>query len=285
LTLAGLAGVRQRAKIDKTRSTIRKLHEIVVPQYESYVRRRVAATVSGGSPQTLARLRLQHKRILLAAEMPDNWHDVGPTISLPFTTTATMQAYARFKTALLNGSNWSTLGPKYEGAECLHMIVAFGGTDPTAMEMFRADEIGDIDGDGAPEFHDGWGRPIGFIRWPAGFESPIQPRNAATSPDPFDPMRVSAASVYPAGAGMQPDYRLVPLIYSPGPDEALNDPLQGDSGYGIQTGPPGGWIAVLVNAGLSTTTRVGHADNSVPGTIRDAAAAADNITNHDMVTK
>ena len=33
LTLSGLAGARQRAKIDKTKSTIRKLHEIVIPQY------------------------------------------------------------------------------------------------------------------------------------------------------------------------------------------------------------------------------------------------------------
>ena len=29
--------------------------------------------------------------------------------------------------------------------------------------------IGDTDDDGAPEFLDGWGRPIEFIRWPTGF--------------------------------------------------------------------------------------------------------------------
>ena len=40
LTLSGLNGARQRAKIDKTRSTIRKLHEIVIPIYESYVEKR-----------------------------------------------------------------------------------------------------------------------------------------------------------------------------------------------------------------------------------------------------
>ena len=64
----------------------------------------------------------------------------------------------------------------YQGGECLFMIVTLGGFDPWAIENFRNDEIGDIDGDGAKEFHDGWGRPIGFIRWPVGFESLAQPR-------------------------------------------------------------------------------------------------------------
>jgi hypothetical protein len=56
------------------------------------------------------------------------------------------------------------------------------GFEPGCMESFRADEIGDIDKDGAMEFWDGWGRPILFLRWPASFASPLLP---AAQPDPL----------------------------------------------------------------------------------------------------
>lgn len=54
LVLGGLAGAKTRVKIDRTKSTIRKLNEIVLPQYESYQGRRVPAVVTGtGAPATL----------------------------------------------------------------------------------------------------------------------------------------------------------------------------------------------------------------------------------------
>jgi prepilin-type N-terminal cleavage/methylation domain-containing protein len=56
LTLSGLNGARQRAKIDKTRSTIRKLHEIVIPIYESYVEKRYSP-IAARSPT-----ERQHRR-------------------------------------------------------------------------------------------------------------------------------------------------------------------------------------------------------------------------------
>jgi prepilin-type N-terminal cleavage/methylation domain-containing protein len=71
LTLAGLAGARQRAKIDKTRSTIRKINEIILPQYESYLTRRVPVT--GGDRTAIAQSRLLNKRRLMTLEMPDQW--------------------------------------------------------------------------------------------------------------------------------------------------------------------------------------------------------------------
>ena len=37
LSLAGLAGARQRAKIDKTRSTIRKIDSVIRPIFDSYL--------------------------------------------------------------------------------------------------------------------------------------------------------------------------------------------------------------------------------------------------------
>ena len=68
----------------------------------------------------------------------------------------------------------------------------FGTGDGEARTMFTSQDIGDIDGDGAPEFLDGWGKPIRCIRWPAGFvPSPAdgRPRGSRADRDPFDPYR------------------------------------------------------------------------------------------------
>lgn len=260
LSLAGLAVTRQRARIAKTRSTIRKISEIITPHYESYLSRRVtASTNSGGDRRALALERLQALRFLLVTEMPDQWSDVNGNAAI----TAPARRYATYKAALGN-----TLSPAYESAECLAMIVSRGGFAPDAMENFRTDEFGDIDGDGAPEFHDGWGRPIAFIRWPSGY-----PGFSQTTPDPFDPMGVS-------GAGQGRDWAVTPLIYSPGPDESVNDPLSGtQSGYGLWGAFQGGWLSLPNLA----TTRPTNATN-LPGSVKDPVAARDNITNLDLST-
>ena len=49
----------------------------------------------------------------------------------------------------------------------------------------------DVDGDGLPEFVDGWGRPISFIRWPAGFRSVLQSLSENDPADPIDPLGVT----------------------------------------------------------------------------------------------
>ena len=46
--------------------------------------------------------------------------------------------------------------------------------DGEARTLFGENSIGDTDGDGAPEFLDGWGHPINFLRWAPGFDSQIQ---------------------------------------------------------------------------------------------------------------
>ena len=277
LMLAGLAGTRQRAKIDKTKSTIRKLHEIVVPQYESYLTRRVSA--SGADRTALAKAKLGAIRLLMTQELPDLWSDVYDTRAAATAAgaPAAARSHAAFKYSLSTaaGTQWASNRDKYQGAECLAMAVTRGGFSANAIESFRSDELGDIDEDGAPEFWDGWGRPIAFIRWPAGFSSPIQPQDATLNPDPFDPFKVSTAIAYPSIP--QVDYGVTPLIYSPGPDEATNDPLGGSSGYGLSGGPVS-WIA----SAPILTTRLG---STPAGVVSDAAAARDNLTNHDLMSK
>lgn len=292
LSLAGLAGARQRAKIDKTKSTIRKIHELVVPHYESYVRRRVPLPTSLTANATIAQDRLVGMRALTLFEMPDSWEDVATegivttgtlpsTLTIPpFAWNGVTRAYGEYQRAMLLKS-----GPgfrsSFPSSECLYMIVSRGLGEPDVMEQFRADEIGDVDGDGAPEFIDGWGQPIAFIRWPVGFDSPIQLQNASLQPDPFDPFKVSAAVAYPSTS--QRDYAVTPLIFSGGPDGA-------SSKYGISTGTVI-WHTLFVtpNPMYSTpqyTLRVEHASPlNIAGARDDPTVAADNITNHDLISR
>ncbi len=295
LSLAGVVGSRHRAKIDKTKSTIRKIHEIVLPQYESYLSRRVAASTPAA--------RLAAIRLLMVQEMPDQWADVYAVAALPTNATAPTRRYAQFKSAVETGANWASNGyAYYESAECLALVVLRGGFNPDAIETFRTDELGDVDSDNAPEFLDGWGKPIRFVRWPTGFTSSpatdsfIQPRDSAINPDPFDAQRVSRTVRYPSNA--QNDFGVTPLIYSAGPDGSLQSDLStSGAAYGVQGSAgalPSGWISTP--AVDFYTTRVSHpvpgssnplAPPSTPlaGTVTDWSAAADNITNHDLVTK
>ena len=259
LTLAGLAGVRQRAKIEKTKSTIRKIDAVIQPMYESYLTRRVP----------LAPSRLQNIRTLMAAEMPDNWTDATVPLvgGVSWALTAGPRRFRQTASSLSSNPNWASRQNWYQSAECLFMIVAIGGYDPWAIENFRNDEIGDIDGDGAREFHDGWGRPIFYVRWPVGFPSLMQAADPVANPDPFDPTRISGPPL---------DFGLIPLIYSPGPDESLNDPLStSESGYGLEAGPP------LIGKNLTSLRKL----SPVPATVKDPAAVRDNITNHDLIKK
>jgi prepilin-type N-terminal cleavage/methylation domain-containing protein len=288
LSLAGLAGARQRAKIDKTKTTIRKIHELVVPHYESYVRRRVP--VASGPADRLVRMRQ-----LVMFEMPDSWSDVPvgrfPNARLLRSTqdddsivdsgavpghawNGVTQGYGAYYDALRLRNGNESFRKDFPSSECLYMIVSRGLGEPDVMEQFRSDEIGDADGDGAPEFIDGWGEPIAFIRWPVGFNSPIQSQNAEAQPDPFDPLRVSTAVAYPTAS--QQDYAVAPLIVSGGPDGASSD-------YGVAFAPKRGWHPSSSLTLRVVPTQPDKDDN--PGAFKDAAVAADNITNHDLLSK
>ena len=269
LSLAGMAGARHRSKVDKTKSTIRKIHEILIPQYDSYVSRRVTVT-PGTDRRVMAKERLYKVRALIAQELPDVWADVGATVTPPpVPRTPPMLRYAAYKPT----SNLST--GAYQTAECLYMTVTCSGFNPEAVELFRADEIIDINSNKALEFGDGWGRPIAFIRWPAGYDkSPIQNLDGLQDPDPLDPMQVS-------GSLNNPDPSLIPLIFSPGPDESTNDPQGSLAGYGLyfkQTP----WITADYATALLTTKQ----GTPLAGTPDSTTQAyRDNISNHDFLKR
>lgn len=288
LTLAGLGGVRQRAKADKTRNTIRKIDAVIRPMYDSYRNRRVTSAAAGSTARNYHQMLLD-KRKLVTYEMPDQWGDVptpqdlsGGSLNPKFKTTA-VRAYAQIRPTNPDPK------PTFSSAECLYMILERSGYEPDALEFFRSDEIGDIDKDGKNEFLDGWGRPIAFLRWAPGFTSPIQQPDPVAAHDPLDP------------TGRDPTaYALVPLIYSAGPDGAFGTPSDDAAGYGLQALEAGrddkGWLSadrVLVpdsgtpDEGLCTSPknlvsgrRVGEALPVTPDT-----TSLDNITNHDLLKK
>lgn len=269
LTLAGLAVAQHRSKADKTRSTIRKLHEIVVPQYESFLRRRVPLTGTN-----LAAARLTGVRTISLVRMPDSKLDMatsGSCISGTFASGTPIPDFAWDGVARAYGAIRAALPvtnpDRFPSSECLYMIVSRGLPEPDAMEQFRADEIGDADGDRAPEFQDGWRQPIMFVRWPVGYSSVIQTQNAAVQPDPFDPSRVSTQVNYPVG-NLQRDYAVIPLICSAG----------ADGEYGISTG-----TTVWSSASSLLTIRIDTGPTAA-GTA-SFPESRDNITNHDLTTK
>jgi prepilin-type N-terminal cleavage/methylation domain-containing protein len=273
LALAGLAVARQRAKQDKTTSTIRKINELIIPYYTDLVRRRVPLTTVLTSSTAMALERLRRIRTITLAEMPDHWRDVatsgvsgtfysGATVP-PYAWNSVTRAYGAYHQQLLSSGTGHIA--EYPSSECLYMITAFGVGQPDAMEHFRADEIGDRDNDGAPEFHDAWGQPIMFVRWPIAFASPLQALDASLQPDPFDPLHVSSNVAYPIPTVPQRDYAVIPLIVSAGADSA----------YGISTGT-NVWTNLL--PALSTIRL--ETGTTAPGS--EAPEAVDNLTNHGL---
>jgi type II secretory pathway pseudopilin PulG len=286
LTLTGLAGVRQRTKIEKTKSTIRKVHELIIPRYESYLRRRVPLPSGLTSGTAIARERLARVRTLLVYEMPDSWADTGNSIADPwnagngttpigtgtsaitsYARTPLVQSYAAFRGSVSGTSSKSaTAFQDHASSECLFLIVSRGLGNPDALEQFRSDEIGDTDLDNAPEFIDGWGQPIGYVRWPSGAHllsppSLLQVNNASTRHDPFDPFRVDLNA-----------YALYPLIFSPGPDLIGNISVTTNSGWSPLVGSPG--LAPFPAGNFSPL--LGSPNNTA------STDANDNISNHSL---
>lgn len=111
---------------------------------------------------------------------------------------------------------------KHQGAECLYLIMASTYINGiAAIESIPASNIGDTDGDGVPEILDGWGRPLGFIRWPVGFgvpntlTDPADPDIDRTSIDEFDTYRADFGH---SVSTVTKSFSVRPLIISAGPD-------------------------------------------------------------------
>lgn len=236
--------VREQGRVAKTKATIAKINQVIMDRYDSYRTRRVPIDTHGLPPRVAAMFRLWAIRCTMAWEMPDRLSDVAwpaddannpkpadenkpiswtivvdnqPVTRELHRTTLARKYFRRFLQSMPSAD--------HSPAELLYMIVMEG--TPGSRELFADNEIADTDADGYPEFVDGWGRPIYFIRCPVAFpDSDIQLPPTATAAekaqdhDPFDPLRVDPTA-----------WRVVPLIFSAGPDGFFGLDLQGNLGY------------------------------------------------------
>ncbi len=275
---------------------------------------------SGEKGKTLAGYRLNAVRELMMLEMPDRWSDVwlypitvndDPTdvideVRKPNSTvgvprflasssgsayggpTPLNEAYRREYARIARTASMDAILAN-QGAECLYMTVMFATADGEARGLFAEYQIGDTDGDGAFEFIDGWGNPVEWLRWPAGYISSLQ-SSAALLGDPAQPAWVSAA-----GADHDPfdlyrsdpkAFRLVPLIFSAGQDQRYGIytargtsiwTAAGINPYGTYVADPantGGVIGYLGTPVLSDSTQSS-------GIVQiNTDESTDNITNH-----
>jgi prepilin-type N-terminal cleavage/methylation domain-containing protein len=135
---------------------------------------------------------------------------------------------------------------EFQSAECLYMIMSttFVGGAP-ALEQIPPSNIGDTDGDGMPEILDGWGRPLGFVRWPVGFDDPELSVDRSM-PDDFDPLRADFASIpgvitdITSPGGVPRPWSIRPLIISAGSDGEFGLELHAsNAGFRYNTASPG----------------------------------------------
>lgn len=111
-----------------------------------------------------------------------------------------------------------------DSAECLYMIMAtsFIGGSP-AISLVPSQNVGDTDNDGLPEILDGWGRPIGFVRWPVGYNASfVEGTQFALMPDDFDLMKSDFGWIVseqtPNVADIANPWSVRPLVISAGSD-------------------------------------------------------------------
>jgi prepilin-type N-terminal cleavage/methylation domain-containing protein len=273
LFLGASRAAMESSRASRTKTTILKLHTLLMEQWASYETRRVdldqnvvnAVSTAFTNPQQLGNamqdLRVLATRELMKFEMPDRWSDIdlsrpsyatklsgsrdGAAILLESVPTITRAYYRRYDKAV------TAVGVdkvnENQGPECLYMTIMLMTGDGEARTMFAAQDIGDVDDDGLPEFLDGWGRPISYLRWAPGFvvRSSLMSGNTDSDHDPFDPFRRSVKPAVPSNniqwpqpedypgpvasyvdslrggnipSGGQVGFRLVPLIFSNGPD-------------------------------------------------------------------
>ncbi len=187
-----------------------------------------------------------------------------------------------------------------QSSELLYLLVSssqYAGS--SALEFFRASEVGDPDGDGLLEFIDAWGRPISWIRWPAGYPGDLV---RYAEDDAMDPLKTDWRYRNNVPAEWHPK-TLVPLILSSGPDEeygvTFDFYIQGSTppiAYATMFWPDSGLpfpSAVTHHQGgayfyvdpFFTNGRAAPDGFNQIGSIPPAAVelAVDNITNHDIL--
>lgn len=240
--LLALNDVRERARERRAETQVRRIHELLMQRLDEYRTRSVPVnTVGNANTRAIAEQRLLVLRDLMRMEIPDRKTDVtDPPVNAAYSglngrPPALQRAYQRramrSTTAtsiadLRTENDWTS---QHQGSECLYMVLsAIQEGDSNGIEFFKQSEIGDTDGDGMLEILDPWGKPIEFLRWAPGVNSPIQVQDRDEAADPFDLVKRDRRW----GAATPEPFALYPFVVSGGPDETiglvLDDPDAGE---------------------------------------------------------
>ena len=195
-----------------------------------------------------------------------------------------------------------------QSAECLYLIIMNATGDGEARSMFKETDVADTDGDGAMEFVDGWGNPIHFVRWPKGYTSvsSLTNNDSIDNHDPFDIFRVHIETNLDldnvADEHLKSANRLVPLIYSAGPDEEydiVTTNVDQDFKYealslSLSDGNPGTQTQLVLNpyqtidsgGDIEVGDEMDADEFGVPNAgDGDPTGWTDNITNHNITAR
>jgi prepilin-type N-terminal cleavage/methylation domain-containing protein len=317
LLLGAAAVASEVARNARSKSLIARLHTLLVERHDGYRNQRVElnSTWRTSTPAQLlaetgldftssnsqiqeATARLAGLREIMKLEMPDRWSDIlgapvgdTPQLNPKFLerSPALRDTYLRAYNRMLTRNPVPTTAEieENESAECLYLIIMNATGDGEARGMFKPNDIGDTDEDGAPEFIDGWGKPISFLRWAPGFDSDAQLSMASLlrqqaktngdalvaqaildDHDPFDLFRLDRPTTTTLRG-----WRLLPLIVSGGGDEEIGLRFNGTR---LTTLNPYLDIGSGNYLGEATDDQTNLAKNF------DAELAGDNITNHNV---
>jgi prepilin-type N-terminal cleavage/methylation domain-containing protein len=242
---AAVSGARGSQKKLATQGLIAKLDGVIQQQFATYAGRDVVAA----SPAARAvELRRQ-----VTGDLPDRWVDVKYMAdNAAKFTSPHQQTYIAV---------WNSMTTKptadYAGAECLFMTVMRGGiANCLDCGDLAGSSIGDKDGDGAFEFWDAWGNPIGYILWPGDLQLPADSGTKFFSASP---------PFVPGAIGRT----LRPLIYSAGSDGEYGFERNGETGN--------------LTADASSCGNPAVAPTSTSAA--PLADASDNLTNFDAEAK
>lgn len=310
VAMSALANLEERAKIERTKTIIKRIDGYLMERWESYHSRplplRMPATDVGAV--NVATIRLRAIRDLMRMELPERATDIDtrigpnatnpiapvnltqgltypsnhPVVALRGTPLPAMQinqlpsVFSRYvRTVSAKPIEWADT---YAQSECLYLILSgMRDAESSPLDFLAPSEIGDLDNDGMKEILDGWGQPIWFLRWAPGYTKELgaltdQTALAGRPPDPFDPH------------GVDPDgFSIRPLLVSGGPDRLIDLYLhynrQNDKMLDIRYADSGGssphYPVQVFYTPSSPQKREG-----APDLTDDGGNYADNITNH-----
>jgi prepilin-type N-terminal cleavage/methylation domain-containing protein len=298
LSLGALQRARRFAAEEKTRATIAKLDAIVQRRVDEFVTRRLPVSILPGTqPQAAAWIKLNALREVMRMELPDSAWDItngpqplptqfDPSGNNPLAWETPPQTLRREPAKHLQYRQKGMWLPSnietYDQAQALYLIVA---SVPSDLEQFTEAEIGTVGN--RRVFVDGWSKPIMWLRWAPGYPmkwdtlnsvyvpssaSSPQARDPKNDHDPFDSRKVDMLA-----------FKLIPLIYSAGPDGKYGLWIgAASSGLPVPTPDGNGHIRPLDSHAFDNTPL-----NQLLGEIsRDNPQDyQDNITNHDLETQ